>query len=184
MKRLLAGLAAGVAVAIVALGAAWYAVYGDRTHPQSPVQVVVERGATFDDIARELAGQGVIGNILTFRALAKLRGQDIAVRAGEYRFAPHVTQSEVLRALVTGGAQVASWVTIPEGFTAAQIAARLAAEGLGSEQALHGDFMSEQLFVERSADEKPRRLPLPEHLFGTARRRAPSHRFALHRAVL
>ena len=28
----------------------------------------------------------------------------------------------MLRALVTGGAQVAAWVTIPEGFTAAQIA--------------------------------------------------------------
>ena len=48
----------------------------------------------------------VIGNTLTFRILAKLRDEDVAVRAGEYRFGPHVTQSEVLHALVTGGAQV------------------------------------------------------------------------------
>ncbi|HEY6486486.1 MAG TPA: endolytic transglycosylase MltG [Candidatus Cybelea sp.] len=150
MKRLLAGLAFCVLVATGVLGAAWYSVYRDRTHPQSQVRVVVERGATFDDISRQLAGDGVIGNVLTFRALAKLRGQDVAVRAGEYRFEPHVTQSEVLRALVTGGAQVASWVTIPEGFTAAQIAGRLATEGLGSEQALRADFMSEQIVVDGS----------------------------------
>jgi UPF0755 protein len=148
LKRLLAGLGVCAVTAIVAVGAAWYCVYGDRTHPQSAVQVVVERGATFDDIARQLAGEGVIGNVWTFRALAKLRGQDVAVRAGEYRFGPRVTQSEVLRALVTGGAQVASWVTIPEGFTAAQIATRLAAEGLGSEQALQAYFMSEQITVD------------------------------------
>jgi UPF0755 protein len=150
LKRLLAGLALCAVVAIGVLWTGWYAVYGDRTHQQSQVRVIVQRGATFDDIARQLAGDGVIGNVLTFRALAKLRGQDVAVRAGEYRFEPHVTQSEVLRALVTGGAQVASWVTIPEGFTAAQIAARLAAEGLGSEQALHADFMSEQIVVDGS----------------------------------
>jgi UPF0755 protein len=148
LKRLLVALGALLVVCAIALGAAWYVVYGDRTHPHTPVRVVIARGSTFDDIARQLAGDGVIGNVLSFHALAKLRGQDVAVRAGEYSFSPHLTQSDVLRALVTGGAQVASWVTIPEGFTAAQIASRLASDGLGSQVALNRVFLSERIVVD------------------------------------
>ena len=64
------------------------------------------------------------------------------------RALPHVTQNEVLHALVTGGAQVAAWVTIPEGFTAEQIAARLQNGGLGSSAALRREFMQETLLVD------------------------------------
>jgi UPF0755 protein len=54
----------------------------------------------------------------------------------------------VLHALVTGGAQVATWVTIPEGFTAEQIAARLQGDGLGTSAALRQYFMQEKLLVD------------------------------------
>jgi UPF0755 protein len=126
---------AGIVCALVigALSAALgYALYGERSHPATATQVIVARGSTFDEIARRLAGEGVISNVWTFRLLARLRGEDVAVHAGEYRFMPHRTQDEILRALVTGGAQVAGWVTIPEGFTAEQIARRLAEAGVGS----------------------------------------------------
>lgn len=126
----------------------WYAVYGDRSHPGTSTQVIVARGSTFDEIARQLVDDGVIGNVLTFRMLARARRQDVAVRAGEYRFEPHRTQDEVLRSLVTGGAQVAAWVTVPEGFTAAQIAARLQEEGIGSSEPFLRRFMSETLNVD------------------------------------
>jgi UPF0755 protein len=134
--------------AVLALGYFWYAVYVDRSHPAAAEQVVIERGATFGEVARRLAEAQVIGNALTFRALAKLRHQEAAVRAGEYRFAAHATQSEVLRALISGGAQVATWVTIPEGFTAAQIASRLQDQGLGSAAALRQVFAQERLLVD------------------------------------
>jgi UPF0755 protein len=137
-----------VAVAIVASGLFWYAVAADRSHPQASQQLVIQRGATFDEVATQLAEGGVIGNTLTFRILARVRDEDAAVRAGEYRFGPRVTQSDVLHALVTGGAQVATWVTIPEGFTAEQIAERLQGNGLGSSAALRQDFMRERLLVD------------------------------------
>jgi UPF0755 protein len=148
LARCAAGAASLLAVAIVACGLFWYVVAGDRSHPQAPQQLVVQRGATFDEVATQLAEAGVIGNTLTFRVLARLRDEDAAVRAGEYRFGPRVTQSDVLHALVTGGAQVATWVTIPEGFTAEQIAARLQGDGLGSSAALRQYFMQETLLVD------------------------------------
>jgi UPF0755 protein len=148
VARLTVGVVSVVVAAVVAGGLFWYMVAADRSHPPASEQLVVQRGTTFDEIARQLADGGVIGNTLTFRILARLRDEDASVRAGEYRFAPHVTQNEVLHALVTGGAQVAAWITIPEGFTAEQIAARLQNGGLGSSAALRREFMQETLLVD------------------------------------
>ena len=143
-------LGAGVAALLVAAAgsALWYSVYADRSHPPRSTQVVIDRGATFAEVARRLASAGVISNVLTFRMLARVRGEESEVRAGEYRFSPRSTQNEVLRALVSGGAQVATWVTIPEGFTAAQIASRLQAAGVGSSVGFVREFMHRRLSVD------------------------------------
>jgi UPF0755 protein len=147
--RIAVWVAATIAVLVVAgIGSCWFAVYRDRSHPPVQTQVLIQRGATFDEIARQLAVDGVVGNALTFRLLARLRGQDIAVRSGAYRFTAHQTQDEILRALVTGGAQVAVWVTIPEGFTAAQIAARLQDEGVGPASEFTRDFLRDTIVVD------------------------------------
>jgi UPF0755 protein len=140
----------GIVIMLLALGAAgvWYEIYANRSHPSTRSRIVVDRGATFAQVARTLAESGIVDNVLTFRLLARLRGQEADVRAGEYEFSPHSTQNEVLRALVTGGAQVAAWVTIPEGFTAAQIAARLQAAGIGKAQDFESDFMQQRLVVD------------------------------------
>jgi UPF0755 protein len=145
-----AAIVLGVAVLLAAgaCGLFLYLVYGDRSHPVRRARVVIARGSTFDEIARQLAESGVIGNVLTFRALARMRSQDAAVRAGEYRFDPQRTQNEVLQALVTGGAQVATWVTIPEGFTGAQIADRLHAEGVGDAGQFAREFLGRSIIVD------------------------------------
>ncbi|HEY6327341.1 MAG TPA: endolytic transglycosylase MltG [Candidatus Cybelea sp.] len=147
LRRIVIAAAAG-ALALLALAAALgYALYGDRSHPATARQIIVARGSTFDEIARRLAEDGVISNVWTFRVLARLRKQDVAVHAGEYRFTPHQTQDAVLRALVSGGAQIAAWVSIPEGFTAAQIASRLEGAGVGSAPEFYREFMHDTLVV-------------------------------------
>jgi UPF0755 protein len=152
MKTLLRAIGALLAVVVLALlgggGWLWYSVYRDRSLPAAETHVVVERGSSFVEIARLLAEDGVISNVTTFRLVAKLRGDETAVRAGEYRFDPHLTQSEVLRALLTGGAQVAVWVTIPEGYTAKQIAGRLQDAGAGSQPELERDFLQDRIVVD------------------------------------
>jgi UPF0755 protein len=141
---------AGTCVILVAAtcGAFWYAAFRDRSAPRQDVRVVIERGATFAQIARQLRDEGAISNLPSFRLLARLTKREGDVHAGEYRFPAHQTQDEVLRALQTGGAQVAAWVTIPEGFTASQIADRLAAAGIGRREAFERAFMSQTIVVD------------------------------------
>ena len=74
-----------------------------------------------------------------------MSGRQNALKAGEFAFAPHRTVSEVLAQLTAGDGQVATWVTIPEGFTLDEIAATLAAHGLGSAAALRDEFRRERL---------------------------------------
>jgi UPF0755 protein len=135
-------------VALAGGGWLWYSVYKNASLPAAETHVVVERGSTFSEIARLLAEKGVISNVATFRLLAKLRGNESDVRAGEYRFDAHQTQSDVLRALLTGGAQVAVWVTIPEGYTAKQIAARRQDAGAGSSTDLESAFLRDGIVVD------------------------------------
>ncbi len=144
-----ASVVLGVVLAAAAVIAALFAyeIFSDRSHPARSTSIVVPRGATFHDIASQLAQAGIIGNATAFRLYAKLRHADTQAHAGEFRFSPHQSADEVLRRLESGGAQVAQWVTIPEGFTAMQIAQRLSDEGFGSEQAYYSAFMRTSIVV-------------------------------------
>ncbi|HEV7178679.1 MAG TPA: endolytic transglycosylase MltG, partial [Candidatus Baltobacteraceae bacterium] len=126
----------------------WYAAYGDRSKPVAATQVIIARGSTFGDIAAQLAQDGVVGNALVVRVLGRLRHEDIDVHAGAYRFPPRQSTDEILRALRSGGAQIAAWVTIPEGFTAEQIAERLQQAGIGQAPALAHAFLGTSLEIE------------------------------------
>lgn len=147
--RLAAALSGAVAVAVLA-GAAWWwhAAYRDRSAPATETRVIVAQGTPFAEVARQLAAAGVIDNVVSFRLLARLRGQEADVRAGEYRFAAHRTQDDVLRALVSQGAQVAAWVTVPEGFTNRQVARRLESAGIGSAARFERAFDRDTLVVD------------------------------------
>lgn len=140
-------------IIVVVLAAAtgawfWWSVYGDRSHPAQSSQVIVQRGSTFGDIARQLSEAGVIGNATSFRLLARMQHADVDAHAGAFRFAPHQSAADVLRALLTGGAQIASWVTIPEGFTAREIAQRLQSSGVADASGFAQSFLSTPLSVD------------------------------------
>ena len=56
---------------------------------------------------------------------ATARGIATKVDAAEYDFPEHVTMARVVDILASGGRPPVTWVTIPEGYTAQQIAHRL-----------------------------------------------------------
>ena len=135
-----------VAAGVCAIAAAillWfsYAVFMDRSQPRATTRIIVQRGATFRRIAEQLAQAGVVKNATAFRLYAKLRHADTDVHAGEFSFPPHQTTVQVLDQLQSGGAQIAKWVTIPEGFTAKQIAQRLQEDGFGNASVFERAFM-------------------------------------------
>lgn len=141
--------AACVVAAVVGL-LAWsaYALVGDRALPKHTARVVIPRGSNFRDIADTLARDGVIGNETLFRIYARLRHADRRAHAGEFTLSAHETAAQVLAQIDSGGAQTAKWVTIPEGYTAAQIAARLAQEGFGPASAFDHAFMHDTIVVD------------------------------------
>ena len=130
---------------IVSAAALWFrnAVYGDTGLPIHQTDVVVPRGASFSEVTSLLVRDGIIMHPVAFRVLARMRGVDGDVKAGEYRFDRNVTNDEVLRMLVSGAEQVAIWVTIPEGYTARQIAHTLSEHKLGSENQFAQTFLHE-----------------------------------------
>lgn len=149
MKRALGAAAAVVLLGIIA-AAAWfaYAIFGDTSRPGTTKDIVVARGSTFHDIASQLSAQGIIGNETAFRAYAKLKRADTAAHAGEFRFPAHQSAAQVLAQLESGGAQVAQWVTIPEGFTAKQVAQRLQDAGIGKASTFTQAFLHDTIVVD------------------------------------
>jgi UPF0755 protein len=150
--RFLRPFALTLLLGLIVIGAAlagWfrYAVTVDRSYPRATLTVVVPNGSTGRAVAHLLEARGVIGSALTFTALARLRGEQSAMKAGEFSFDPHRTAAEVLQQVVNGGHQVAVWVTIPEGFTAKEIAQTLAARDLGDVDDLESTFLGDSLVL-------------------------------------
>jgi UPF0755 protein len=88
-------------------------------------------GATLKTIVRRLESQGLVRNAVAVELLARYRGLGSALRAGEYWLSPAFTPDEILDVLARG--RVATFeLVIPEGFTAAKIAERIEAAGLGN----------------------------------------------------
>ncbi|HEY0383467.1 MAG TPA: endolytic transglycosylase MltG [Candidatus Elarobacter sp.] len=143
--RALLGVALAIVVSagvIVGAASIWFrdAVYGDRALPVQQTDVVIARGSTFAQVVAALQEKHVLRHPLAFRILARLRHADADVKAGEYRFPAHQTSDDILKRLVRGE-QFAVWVTIPEGYTAREVAQALAARSLGDAGAYERIFL-------------------------------------------
>jgi UPF0755 protein len=74
---------------------------------------------------------GLLRHPVLFIAWARYKGGDRAVRSGIYRIDRPVSPVELLELFLTGPAVEPQWVTIPEGYTAAQVVRVLESKGLG-----------------------------------------------------
>ena len=91
-------------------------------------------GASLWQIARELERAGIVRDARALVMLARWRGVDASVRAGEYALSPAWPAGRVLDQLVSGRV-ITYEVVLPEGLTAVEIAARLEAATLASADA-------------------------------------------------
>jgi UPF0755 protein len=94
--------------------------------PGQEVTITVASGQSSVEIGRVLRDAGVVDSVNRFRDTAEERGLDSLLKPGEYKLVTGMSIDEVLDILARGPSTGIP-LTIPEGFTVAQIVEKLAA---------------------------------------------------------
>lgn len=102
--------------------------------PSASVPVLIKPGMTAGAVAAHLKAEGLIFSTRYFLLIARLREAEARLQPGSYRFSPRTRDEAMVRALTTGQ-HFRQRITIPEGFTAQEIAARFASHGLADQAA-------------------------------------------------
>ena len=131
-ERLLVGalgllVAAGVALVV------WLLLVYPRDPDSAPSDrrvVVVEAGSSARAIAEQLAAEGLLDHPRAFAAYVRLLGLDDQLRSGRVLLQGGLTPKMLARRIAFGRGPVPVRVTVPEGFTRFDIAARLEARGV------------------------------------------------------
>ena len=93
--------------------------------------IIIPRGEGRLEIAARLEREGIIANRWTFIVNhlihARLMGERLDMKAGEFRLEPGASMKQVLNTLVKGRS-VEYRITLPEGLTSQQIVSRLQAD--------------------------------------------------------
>jgi UPF0755 protein len=118
MRILLIVLAVVVALAAAGFGAAWWE---DRNFSapgpaDQETTLIVKPGSSVRTVADSLAQARVVENAFLFRIGVLRRGQQAALKAGEYAFPAHVSMAEAMDMLVRHKV-VVHRITIAEGLT-------------------------------------------------------------------
>lgn len=117
-------------LALAGGGGAWYIWKGMQpVEPAGPpVTFIVEKGMGSAEIASLLEDQGIIRNGLFFRGYLKWVKEGSSFKAGTYTASPGDSYDELIARLNAGDVVKEETVvfTIPEGFTAKQVADKLA----------------------------------------------------------
>lgn len=122
-------LAAVVAVAALLLASgglvAFRSLAGGSTDGD-PLRLVVQPGWNATKIAKELENRGVVGSAFVFRLYLRVRGNEAALRAGEYELRRNMPFTELAGELERGPELKFVKLTVPEGSTLDQASERVA----------------------------------------------------------
>ncbi|MDQ7793057.1 MAG: endolytic transglycosylase MltG [bacterium] len=126
-RRVLLALITSAALAGIS---AWLMLAPLEPGSDRQVLLTIPPGATSRDVAVLLEREGLIRDQFFFRLLLRFRGDDVALKAGEYRLGPAMSTYEIVSHLLRGHV-VHYPVTIPEGLTVRQAMNLLAERGWG-----------------------------------------------------
>ena len=107
-----------------------YGAFATAVSAPEPITVEVLRGEPLTRVARRLGEANILRDPALLRALAVLRGDSARIKAGEYILKGEISPNELLDYFVSGRARFIS-LTIPEGFSLRDIAARVETLGVG-----------------------------------------------------
>lgn len=108
--------------------------------------LVIREGWTLRHVSMELQDYGIIKSPSLFLLWARIQGEGRNIRAGEYRVSPRMSPIQVLD-MLTRGSVITHTVTIPEGYTVAQIASVLDRTGLGNREEFL-ELLADREFIE------------------------------------
>jgi UPF0755 protein len=91
----------------------------------APIRVIVPKGASFSTATDSLGKAGLVGSKFFFKLYARAKQTDRNIKPGTYLIKRGTPWSEIIAAL-HGGHGLVNTITIPEGFTIAQITPLLA----------------------------------------------------------
>ena len=95
------------------------------SEPEDPVRITVPPGVTFSVVLDTLVERGIVDGPRRFALYARMQGADRQIRAGDYDLVPGGPWSHLIESLTTGHVSTEQ-MTIPEGFTLADMVVRIA----------------------------------------------------------
>lgn len=102
---------------------------------ETAVAVDIPQGSSTKEIADILKDNGIIGSKLSFRIKSKLNGADGTYNFGTFYLSKDMTADQIIKTLQsTTQADQTNRLTIPEGYTARQIAALLDERGIATNE--------------------------------------------------
>jgi UPF0755 protein len=125
-----------------------------------PAVFLIRSGSNIKSISQELARQKIIDDPWLFILLAKLRGVETRVRAGEYQLEPGLTADELLGKFIQGNA-IQYKLTIIEGWSFRQMLAAIAEDPV-IESTLQGKTDAEIMSLLGQSDQHPEGLFFPD----------------------
>ena len=115
--------------------AVWTLVIGSSPLSRNAkgVRVVIAKGSTARRVAEILGEQGVIRSPFVFSLTCRISGFGAKIKPGVYELSPAMSVQQIIRELVAGDS-LETWLVVPEGYTARQIADTLQAKKLASSE--------------------------------------------------
>lgn len=104
--------------------------YSDRTAGTDSRKkiITIKRGQSFAATTQYLYREGLIKSTFRFRLLARIKGADKRIQAGEYLLSTNLSPNQILETMVVGKVRLYKF-TVPEGYNLKQIAEIISAAG-------------------------------------------------------
>lgn len=118
--RLVLRFDVAIAVALAIAGAWWWVLERPLPLPVAPYPFEVRAGASLRQVARDLTAKDIVPAEFVLVALARWRGVDRAIKAGNYEFPAGVTLPQLLATLTQGDPRQVA-LTVVEGTTFADL---------------------------------------------------------------
>jgi UPF0755 protein len=117
-------LLGSLALGVIGWGVVEFLMPGPLDHDKT---VIFPHGAGVDAVAEQLGETGIVAHPLVFNLAAQLTGQGGRLKTGEYAFAAAISPRGIL-AEMAAGRTVRRRITVPEGWSNADIVALLEAD--------------------------------------------------------